>query len=101
MIPLDLLDERLQAAWPADRWRLRRQLRALEQARRANKPCDDRLKRLKHELDRSAALWMARRSGAPRPRFDNDLPITTRREEIARAIAAHQVVVVCGETGSG
>jgi ATP-dependent helicase HrpA len=24
-----------------------------------------------------------------------------RRDEIARAIAAHQVVIVCGETGSG
>ncbi|MDR1441832.1 MAG: DUF3418 domain-containing protein [Bifidobacteriaceae bacterium] len=30
-----------------------------------------------------------------------ELPITGRREEIARAIAAHQVVIVSGETGSG
>ncbi len=34
-------------------------------------------------------------------RFDDGLPISARREEIARAIEAHQVVIVCGETGSG
>ncbi len=33
--------------------------------------------------------------------FDDNLPISARREEVAAAIAAHQVVIVCGETGSG
>ena len=33
--------------------------------------------------------------------FDPALPINQRRDEIARAIAAHPVVIVCGETGSG
>ena len=30
-----------------------------------------------------------------------DLPVSERRGEIARAIRAHQVVIVSGETGSG
>ncbi|MFN7571274.1 MAG: ATP-dependent RNA helicase HrpA [Betaproteobacteria bacterium] len=34
-------------------------------------------------------------------RFPEELPVSARRDEIARAIAAHQVVIVCGETGSG
>jgi ATP-dependent RNA helicase HrpA len=34
-------------------------------------------------------------------RFDPALPVSARREEIRAAIAAHPVVVVCGETGSG
>ena len=34
-------------------------------------------------------------------RFDPALPINQKREEIARAVAAHPVVIVCGETGSG
>jgi ATP-dependent helicase HrpA len=42
-----------------------------------------------------------RRALAPRPEFPEELPISVKREEIARAIAAHQVVIVCGETGSG
>lgn len=33
--------------------------------------------------------------------YPEDLPVSARREEIAKAIKAHQVVVVCGETGSG
>ena len=33
--------------------------------------------------------------------FDPALPINQKREEIERAIAAHPVVIVCGETGSG
>ncbi|WP_320534627.1 ATP-dependent RNA helicase HrpA [Robbsia andropogonis] len=33
--------------------------------------------------------------------FPEALPVSSRREEIARAIAAHQVVIVSGETGSG
>jgi ATP-dependent helicase HrpA len=43
----------------------------------------------------------ARRAALPRPEFPPELPVSGRREEIARAIAANPVVIVCGETGSG
>ena len=33
--------------------------------------------------------------------FPESLPVSARRDEIAAAMAAHQVVIVCGETGSG
>ena len=33
--------------------------------------------------------------------FPESLPVSAKREEIMAAIAAHQVVIVCGETGSG
>jgi ATP-dependent helicase HrpA len=33
--------------------------------------------------------------------YPADLPVVLRREELAKAIAEHQVVIVCGETGSG
>jgi len=33
--------------------------------------------------------------------FDPALPISQKREEIAHAIAANQLIIVCGETGSG
>ena len=42
-----------------------------------------------------------RRASLPRPTYPDDLPVVARRHEIARAIEAHQVVIVCGETGSG
>jgi len=37
----------------------------------------------------------------PKIVYPEDLPVSARREEIARAIARHQVVIVSGETGSG
>ena len=37
----------------------------------------------------------------PRITFPESLPVSARRDEIAAALAAHQVVIVCGETGSG
>ncbi|MCY4754786.1 ATP-dependent RNA helicase HrpA [Pelomonas aquatica] len=33
--------------------------------------------------------------------FPESLPVSSRRDEIMRAMAEHQVVIVCGETGSG
>ena len=44
---------------------------------------------------------IARRAGRPAIAYDDALPISLRRDEIAKAITKHQVVVICGETGSG
>jgi len=44
---------------------------------------------------------VARLAARPAIAYDEALPVNTRREEIARAIQANQVVIVCGETGSG
>jgi len=33
--------------------------------------------------------------------FPDELPVSARRDEIMAAMRAHQVVIVCGETGSG
>ena len=37
----------------------------------------------------------------PKITYPEDLPVSARREEIARAITANQVIIVSGETGSG
>src|SRR5690606_22383340 len=41
------------------------------------------------------------RNPIPPIRYPDDLPVSGRRDEIARAIKDHQVVIVSGETGSG
>ncbi len=48
---------------------------------------------------RERALPAAR--PVPEITFPEALPVSARREDITRAIAAHQVVIVSGETGSG
>jgi ATP-dependent helicase HrpA len=42
-----------------------------------------------------------RRANLPRPSYPEELPVVARREDIARAVSTHPVVIVCGETGSG
>ena len=42
-----------------------------------------------------------RLASLPQPTYPDDLPVVARREEIARTIAANQVVIISGETGSG
>jgi ATP-dependent helicase HrpA len=37
----------------------------------------------------------------PQPTYPDDLPVVARRADIARAISENQVVIICGETGSG
>ena len=53
----------------------------------------------------AAASARGRNTSAPRVlppiRFPEELPVSGRRAEIAQAIAANQVVIVSGETGSG
>ncbi len=43
----------------------------------------------------------ARLAARPAIAYDDELPISARRGEIAEAIRKHPVVIVCGETGSG
>jgi len=54
-----------------------------------------------YRMSRSPEELALRRSNLPRPTFPEELPVSGKREEIAKAIADHQVVIVCGETGSG
>ena len=63
---------------------------------------NDRL-RAKFEAlrQRSEAIATARAAPRPRPEFPEDLPITARLDEIRELIRRHQVIVLCGETGSG
>ncbi|MFZ2525549.1 MAG: ATP-dependent RNA helicase HrpA [Candidatus Ferrigenium altingense] len=52
-------------------------------------------------LSASALRRKARLDSLAAIEFPADLPVVGKREELARAIAGNQVVIVCGETGSG
>ncbi len=95
------LENEIGRAMRADRCRLRRQLRALGEPGKDEKSPDSRLTRLADAVRRSVALREARRRGVPPVRYDDDLPVSAKRDEISRAIRDHQVVIICGETGSG
>ncbi len=83
-----------------DRHRLRQRLKALAAA--ASQPAAAALVELSQAISRSQALVEQRRLLRP-PTIDYppELPVSARREEIAALIEQHQVVVLCGATGSG
>lgn len=81
-----------------DRQALWRQLRNLKMRATA---LTDLPPELRQRFEKSIATRSERRERLPRPAFPSELPVNQRREEIATAIRAHQVVIVCGETGSG
>ena len=88
---------RLSLAMARDAARLARRIdRARVQ--RASEP---EWARLAADLERSIAKCAARAVAKPAISYPADLPVAQRAEEIARAIREHQVVIVCGETGSG
>jgi len=49
----------------------------------------------------AAQRRLARIQQIPTIEYPADLPVVLRREELAQAISQHQVVIICGETGSG
>jgi ATP-dependent helicase HrpA len=85
----------------ADRHAFRRQLDKLRALAAAGKPVDGPLQQLKSAMARSTGLLKQRLERLPVPTYPEELPVSGRREDIAAAIAANQVVIVCGETGSG
>ncbi len=84
-----------------DRFALRRQLDSLQAAARLGREFETRLIQWHEKLDASQKLLDWRRTHLPKPKYDETLPVCQRRQEIADAIKQHQVVILCGETGSG
>ncbi|MFE9784019.1 ATP-dependent RNA helicase HrpA [Nocardia salmonicida] len=75
-----------------DEHRLRRKL---DRAR------PDDLPAIEAEVATAETRVANRRAALPQITYPEQLPVSARRDDIAAAIAAHQVVIVAGETGSG
>jgi ATP-dependent helicase HrpA len=84
-----------------DRFRLRKLARSLQQARARKHDSSSIESELRLAIDESLALVERRAAMVKPPEFSDTLPINARRDEIAAAIKRSQVVVICGETGSG
>jgi len=84
-----------------DRHALRGRLRALKRKAGKNHQIDDDVARLCQQIEESKQRAERRLNQLPQPRFPPELPISERWEEIADMIKSNQVVIICGETGSG
>jgi ATP-dependent helicase HrpA len=95
------LEAAIENAMPGDRFRLRRRLRELRAAAQRESANQQSIGQLHEQVERSIELRSTRRANVPRITYDSGLPIFEKREEIAAAIRESQVVIICGETGSG
>ena len=53
------------------------------------------------DLEEAIAGYEKRKQSMPVISYPEELPVSSRREEIKEAIKNNQVIIVCGETGSG
>jgi len=102
--PIKKIKSLLPQALAADRFAARREIRQL--MRKSGRAKSDqkfvkRIDRLEKRLKASAKKRDRRRANLPPLRFNEELPIFAKKDEIIRAIVGHPVIVVSGETGSG
>ena len=87
-----------------DARRLHRTLQQRKQLLRSKKPTDAlevKLTRDYATAQSRAQERLERHARVATCTFDDNLPISAKRADIAALIARNQVVVLCGETGSG
>jgi ATP-dependent helicase HrpA len=95
--PASRLLAQLASAMAADAVTLARRI---ERARRGRAPAAE-WERIAAAVARSVERREARAARRPAITYPPELPVAQRAADIAKAIGEHQVVIVCGETGSG
>ena len=94
------LAARLTDLTAVDERRLRGRLRSVRRISDDGKR-DRALADIDRQVRTAEARLARRRAAVPPLRFPPELPVSDRVDDLAAAIAANQVVIVAGETGSG
>jgi ATP-dependent helicase HrpA len=94
------LRARLPELMPRDERRISRRLDGIRKIKNAEVR-QARIDEIAAEVDKAVGRVAARAAAVPAITYPDELPISQRRADIAKAIADHQVVIVAGETGSG
>ena len=94
------MQQAIAACLRKDQHRLRRTLDRLRADAKAGKDIAAELAGLQGQIGISSSFRAARAAGVPDLEYP-DLPVSARKDEIREALLAHQVIIVCGETGSG
>jgi ATP-dependent helicase HrpA len=95
------LEERIDDAALIDQRDLRSRAATIRERARKGEAIDKPWDEFERRLKESCRERQLRREAKPRVKLNQSLPVTERAADIAEAISKHQVVVICGETGSG
>jgi ATP-dependent helicase HrpA len=88
----------LEKVRSTERFRLLRQFNNLK--KKADNKASD-WEKLRNKIENSIQIRQSRLDNRPDCHFDDELPINQHRENITEALQNNQVVIICGETGSG
>ncbi len=97
----DSLKQHLGECLIRDRHRLRTRLNNLSRLLSQGQDVEQALAQVAASIEKSRARALARRADLPAPHYPPELPVSARRDEIRTLIRNHQVIILCGETGSG
>ena len=105
LIPANF-DAALQTCMLADRFPLRRKIQEVRVLQKAgDEKSLAKAQRLMNEVAQklhvSQKKYQQRLAALPKPEYPLELPVSGKKDEISAAIMKNQVVIVCGETGSG
>lgn len=95
------LERNLELCLRKDRYRLGKRLSRLLADIRQDQAATDQLQALQDSINQSVAQRRLRADAIPVLDYPHELPVVERKAEILASVRNHQVVVVCGETGSG
>ena len=94
------LSQQLPFCLNSDRHVLKRQLDSVRSESKKGKSVEAALSALASRIEKSVSLRNKRLASIPPLNFP-DLPVTGKKDDIAELIKANQVLILCGETGSG
>ena len=95
------LQKKIPHCLSIDRYKLTQELLKINHNANKGLSIDVQLKYFVKKLESSCDQTSARLLSAPIIKYQEDLPIAKRRDEIKKAISDNQVVIIAGETGSG
>ncbi len=98
-LSIEALRRRLSACMNLDARRLSSRLHGAKKLPEAKQATV--LETIAADLDVAEARYQSRLAGVPRVTYPDNLPVSQKQAEIAKAIEEHQVVIIAGETGSG
>ncbi|MEI4985277.1 ATP-dependent RNA helicase HrpA [Aeromonas caviae] len=98
-LSIEALRRRLTACMNLDARRLSSRLHGVKKLPEAKQAAV--LETIAADLDVAQARYQSRLAGVPKVTYPDNLPVSQKQGEIAKAIEEHQVVIIAGETGSG
>jgi ATP-dependent RNA helicase HrpA len=84
-----------------DRFAARRKIQSIQSRLNTSKAVEPLIVKLEKQIDASSAQYQLRLQSKPTTNYPEALPVSQKRDEIIEAIKSNQVIVICGETGSG